>query len=117
MQDTDKLKNAIKTIIDLVEGVDEALEDGKLSLAEGISIAVSAVPDGAAVWASRAELVEEVQDLDDDELIDLENFIATEFDIRNDLAEEVVEAAIDFAVSGVGLVLAVKALRGAKEEE
>ena len=114
LEDTDKLKNALKTVINVVEGVDEALEDGKLSLAEGISIAVSAVPSGAEVWASRAELVEEVKDLDDDEIIDLENFIAAEFDIRNDKAEKVVEKAIGALVSIGELAFAVKDL---KEEE
>ena len=110
-QDTDKLKNALKTVIDIVEGVDEALEDGKLSLAEALSIGVAAVPAGAAVWTSRAELLEELRDLEDDEMIDLENFIATEFDIRNDAAERVVEAAISFVVGGVELGLAVKDLK------
>ena len=111
MADTEKLRSALKTVIDIVEGVDDALEDGKLSLAEVLSIGVAAVPGGAAVWASRAELLEEVKDLDDDELIDLENFIATEFDIRNDQAEAVVEAAISFAISGVELAVAVKGLK------
>ena len=114
MADIDKVKKALKVVIDIAEGIDKAYEDGKLSLAEALSIGVAAVPGGVSIWSSRQELREEIEDLDGDEIVDIENFIATEFDIRNDQAEKVVEEAISFIVAGVELALAIKELR--KEE-
>jgi len=114
MADTDKIKKALKAVIDITEGIDEAYEDGQLSLAEALSIGVSAVPEGVAIWTSRQELIEEIKDLDEDEIADLESYVAVEFDIRNDKAEKVVEKALSFVVAGVELALAAKALK--KEE-
>lgn len=111
MADIDKVKKSLIVVINIAEGIDAAFEDGKLSLSEALAIGVSAVPGGAAVWAARAELIEELKDLDAAEVAELEAFIATEFDIRNDAAELVVEKAISFVVSGIELGLALKELK------
>ena len=94
MADIDKTKQALLVVINAAEQVDLALVDGSLSLAEGISIAVSAIPGAASIWENRVELVEELKELDSSELEEIKGFVATELDLANELAEKKVEKKV-----------------------
>lgn len=114
-QDIDKTKKALVVLINVAEGVDGALADGQLSLSEGISIVVGNIPGAAEVWSNRAELVEELKDLDSAEVAELEAFVAQELDLNNDATELVVEKAVSWVVSTAELGLAIKAAKQSKD--
>ena len=116
----EKIKNALKAVIDLVENVDMAYEDGELTLAEILSAAVGVIPDGIQVFQNRKEIVAEYQDLSVAEKSELKLFVAAELDIRNDVAEVIAESAFEFLLALdtlVGAIREAKAIKDSEKEE
>jgi hypothetical protein len=113
MADIDKTKQALLTLINVAEQFDIALLDGKLSLSEVVTVVVSAIPGASAIWENRIELVAELKDLDSDELAEVNQFVATELDLSNELAEKKVEKVI---AALIALIDMVSALREKPEE-
>lgn len=106
-----EIQEAIDAVVDVIISVDEALEDGNISLAEGISLGVEAVPDFVEVWNDRALLIAQGKDLSLDELAELVNGVLVKFDISNDKAEAVVKKALAVIVAGAELGIAIKELK------
>ena len=107
------LKQAAKAVISFGDKLEDALEDGKLTFLEGITIAIGTAPDAFKLLQKEniAELKEEFLDLDEDEKDELSVYVAEELDLDADTMEFIVEAGFDFLLSLDSLVRAIKAGR------
>ena len=94
----EKLKTALSTVMNVTEKTDSALaDDGKISISEGVSIAMSAI--GLVKVVKDAKLIkEEFLALSTDERTGLIAWFATEFDLVNDNVEEIVESVFSALV-------------------
>lgn len=86
----ENLKQALTTLINVSEKTDKALIDGKISIIEGVSIAMSAI-GLIKVIKTIKPLFEEYQSLTDVELSQLSIWFAQEFDMHNDNIEQIFE--------------------------
>ena len=86
----ENLKDALATVINIAEKVDESLEDGKISIGEGVGIAFSAI-GLIKVIKDIKPLMTEYTELTDDQKTELAEWFKNEFDLRNDNVEEIVE--------------------------
>lgn len=91
------LKKDLTILAKLVKSVDAALEDGKISLAEGIGAAFKAI-DLISVIKSLKDARQEVADLTQAEMIELAEHFKKEFDLRNEKAEEMAETIVELAL-------------------
>lgn len=97
MAGIDQLKQDLATLAKITKAVEGALEDGKISVAEGIGISFKAI-DLIKVIKNLKELKEELLDLDVTEAPELAAYFAEVFDISNDKAEEVIEQIVVLAI-------------------
>ena len=86
----ENLKDALATVINIAEKVDESLEDGKISIGEGVGISFSAI-GLIKVIKDIKPLMTEYTELTDDQKTELAEWFKNEFDLRNDNVEEIVE--------------------------
>lgn len=86
----ENLKQALTTLINVSEKTDKALIDGKISIVEGVSIAMSAI-GLIKVIKTIKPLFEEYQLLTDVELSQLSIWFAQEFNMHNDNVEQIFE--------------------------
>ncbi len=90
----EKLKDALLTMINIAEKSDEALVDGKIDIAEGIGLAMSAI--GLVSVARNATAIkDEYMALTPDEATALSGWFAEEFDIIDDNLESIIEMIFD----------------------
>lgn len=94
----ENVKNDLATLAKIAKVVENALEDGKISVAEGIGISFKAV-DLIKVIKNLKTVKEELLDLDTTEAPELAAYFAEVFDLENDKAEEVVEQIVIFAIT------------------
>lgn len=89
----ENLKKAVSKIIQTSMVVDKALEDKKISIPEGMSIGISAI---GWLWIFRnfRKVIEDFKAMTEETLKLLIEDIKNELDLRNDVAEEVVEQAL-----------------------
>jgi nucleoid DNA-binding protein len=90
----EKLKLAISGILKLAKVVETSFEDGKVSIVEGAKIAIS----GFQFWNSVKDiktLKAEWLDLDEAEKAELIAYFATEFDLKNESLELLIEQIFD----------------------
>ena len=90
MAGIDALKNAIGSTIKIAKTADLALEDGKVSIMEGVKLAMA----GFSFWnavKNVAQLKAEYLDLDEAEKAELIAYFAQEFDLKNDDTELLIE--------------------------
>lgn len=89
----ENLKKALGKIFNTAGVVDRALEDKKIKGMEWVGIGASAI---AWVWIFRNFdlIAEDLKSLQEDQLPELNEWVATNFDLRNDVAEGIVEEAI-----------------------
>jgi len=92
-----QLKENLATLAKITKAVEGALEDGKITVAEGIGLSFKAV-DIIKVVKSLKESKEELLDLDVTEAPELAAYFAEVFDISNDKAEEVIEQIVVLAI-------------------
>ena len=95
---TEQLKKDLLVIAKIVNLVDNALEDGKVNVAEGVGLAFKAI-DLIGVIKNFKQAQEELMDLTSDEVPEIVEAFKQEFDIDNDKAEEVVETVIELALN------------------
>ncbi len=86
----ENLKQALATLINITEKTDEALIDGKINIAEGVSIAMSAI-GLIKVIKNIKPLFAEYQSLTDEELSLLSIWFTQEFDMQNENVEQIIE--------------------------
>ena len=89
----ENLKKAVSKIIQTSMVVDKALEDKKVSIGEGMGIGLSAI---GWMWIFRnfRAIVEDFNAMTEETVKLLIDDIKVELDLRNDVAEEVVEQAL-----------------------
>jgi hypothetical protein len=100
----DEVKKLISSLAKVSNKVDDALEDDKITKAEGIGIALSSLPDLFNVISNGKAIKAEFKDIDAEERKELIEFAANEFDLSNDQAEEAIEdifAAALYLQSGI----------------
>lgn len=89
----EQLKKSAIVVCGIINAVDDALEDRKVSAGEGIKIGIKSLPlIGIIKKLPEAKL--EFNDLDEAERADLVACIEKEFDLRNDVAEQYAEQAM-----------------------
>ncbi len=86
----ENIKEALKAIVTITEKTDNALEDGRVSIAEGISIAMSAL-GLIKVVKTFGTLKTEFLNLTGEQKNELGKWFAGEFHLRNDKTEEIIE--------------------------
>jgi vacuolar-type H+-ATPase subunit I/STV1 len=106
-------KETLTTLAKIAGVVDDSLEDGKIKIAEGVKIATTAAGLLKLVKKLK-ELKNELKDLDLAERTELIEHFEKEFDLRNDKAEQTVEALMRLALN---LVDTLDVIRGRKEPE
>jgi hypothetical protein len=92
------LKQDITTIAKVIGKVDKALEDDKVSLSEGIGLAFE-LPGLFKIAKSYKNAWAELRDLSDDEVAELSDHFAQEFDLSDDDAEIMVENFVELLLS------------------
>lgn len=90
----ENLKKAVSKLITTAMVVDQKMDDGKITIPEGMSIAVSAI---GWVWIFKnfKAIIEDFTGLDEAGVGTLTDHVRTELDLRNDVAEAVVEQALE----------------------
>lgn len=94
----EKLKNALKVCSDVAEKSFEALEDGKVSVPEGLGIGMKAL-GFINVVKDFPEIKEEYTSLTDEQKVELSAWFADEFDIVNDSTEFIIEQVVTVIVN------------------
>jgi len=94
----ENLKKAVSKIIATAMTVDAALEDKKLTIAEGLRIGISAV---GWVWIFKNFYVvaADFKAMTETDVPVLNAYIAETLDLRNDVTEAVVEQALDIILN------------------
>lgn len=99
----ENLRKALSTLMSITEKTDSALaDDGKISISEGVGIAMSAIGLVKVVKNAKA-IKQEYLALTDDDRMDLTAWFAAEFDIVNDNVEQIVESVFS-ALMQLGVV-------------
>lgn len=112
----DKIEQARDAVADVVLNLIEAIKDDDgLTLAEGLTIAVQAVPEFAEVWNSRVELLAQIKDVSLDELIVLVNGLIEKLELENEELEVVLKKGLTLVIAGADFGIALRDLR--KESE
>lgn len=86
----ENLKKALKSIINLVRTVETSLEDEKINIVEGVNISVGSFKLWQAVKEYKG-LYEAYKALNEEEKAELIEWFGTEFDIKNNDIEFVIE--------------------------
>lgn len=103
----ENLKEACITLINTGEKFDQALEDGKISGVEALTITVSSATGFIAIARKGKTILAEFKDLDDEERKDLIDSVSSELDLRSEYAEKKIEAGFNVAIA-VGEFLGIK---------
>lgn len=108
----DKVQDAVDVLAEVVlETIAAVKDEDGLTLTEGISIALSAVPQFADVWANKDELFAQLKDISLDELITLINSVIEKLELENEELEAVIKKGLLLVIAGADFGLAVKALK------
>lgn len=93
------LKKSLKRVLNFGLALSKDLEDGKITLGEGIGLIGKIVPLGYIInnWA---QIKAEYMDLSVEERAEMQSYLASEFDIDNDRIEKIIE-------DGFGMLLVV----------
>lgn len=91
------LTESLTAIAQVVGAVDEAFEDGKIDIVEGIKIALKSTKLIKVVKTIK-EAKAEFLDLDGAEKAQIAQHFEKVFDLRNDDAEKVVEGIVNLAI-------------------
>ena len=102
----ENLRKALSTLMSITQKTDSALaDDGKISISEGVGIAMSAIGLVKVVKNAKA-IKQEYLALTDDDRMDLSAWFAAEFDIVNDNVEQIVEIVFS-ALMNLGVVFEI----------
>ncbi len=103
----EKLKNALMVIINIAEKTDTALDDGHVTIAEGIGIAMSAI-GLIKVVKNFDEIKSEFAALTPAQKTDLEKWFADEFQLNEKQAEKIIEEVFDALLGLNGVISHIK---------
>ena len=103
----DKVEDAFIASINLYEKVDDALEDGKITVTEWSGIIIKVFPvikafrDGKLLWA-------QIQDIDADEADILTKLVEDELQCSSEKAKKVVDAAVKQLTATANLIRVIR---------
>ena len=97
----DVLKGDLLVIAKIINKVDGALVDDKISWAEWTGLAIE-TPKLFKIAKSYKEAVEELKDVTGAEITELSEAFAAEFDLANDVAEQRVEQVLSVVAAIAG---------------
>lgn len=98
MLGTEKIKTALLSVILLGMELDKALKDKKITLLEGIGM-IPEIKDVYLALKNWDDIIDEYDDLDEEELVEINSFFATELDITNDRVEVIIESAFELLIA------------------
>jgi hypothetical protein len=104
----EKLSQAIIAVITLGEKIEDKFDDGKLTGAEALQVAVGSFGSVVKLVKSAGQIKAEVLDLDEAEKAELVELVKVELDLDNDKIEAAIEAAVEFLLKLDTLILAIK---------
>ncbi len=107
----DKLQRFVFNLADLGMDVDRSLEDGKISISEGLSMAIENIPDFVEDWKDRKEILAQWKNANSIEKANLKIALAKHFDISNDKAENLIEKLFALAMALDDVVDAIRDLK------
>lgn len=87
------LKNDLLAITVIIAKVDKALEDNKITFIEWTGLAIE-LPKVFKIAKNYKDSVAELKDLTEDESQELNAYFAEKFDLKNDVAEAIVEQVL-----------------------
>lgn len=88
---------ALGVALDMAQGINNALQDGKISFLETLSIGGKAFPI-AEVIRNRKALVDELRELDEAEKMQIQQFVKDKYNVPDDKVKQTVEKAIQLFV-------------------
>lgn len=100
-------KKAVEIILKTVVKVDKALEDRKVSIPEGLGIAMTAVP-WIGVFKELDVIATELKEWTPEQSNDLIEHFKNNLELRNKATEEVIEQAVEVLLRLVFMVYAPK---------
>lgn len=103
----ENVKKAVEVILKTVVKIDISLEDKKVSIPEGLGIAMSAVP-WISVFKNIPAIGEELKDWNEEKTSQLVELFKTNLELRNKATEEVVEQAVEVILRLTFMVMAKK---------
>ena len=98
MPGTTELKELLTFAFKLAKGVDETLEDGKVNLVLDAPKFIPALMAAPKAFAGIANVLLELEDLDEEEQKELMEWAKGEFDLRDDRLEASIEEAVNLAL-------------------
>lgn len=101
-------KKAVEIILKTVVKVDKALDDRKVSIPEGLGIAMTAVP-WISVFKSFDLIADELKDWSDEKTSELVEHFKTNLELRNKDTELMVEQAVEVLLRLAFMIYAPKA--------
>lgn len=104
------IKTTAAFVFLVIDKFEEALEDNKITVIEGISLIPGIVVKVPGLLEAVPQLGPEFGDLDSEELEELVQYFRDNFDLEDDNVEEIVEIIIDYIAYTYNAVVRVKAL-------
>ena len=92
------LKKALGTIINVAEKSELAMQDGKISISEGVGIAMSSI-GFIGIVKNAKDLFNEYTALSEEEKVELYDWFELEYDLVNDDIENVVEGVFSILLN------------------
>lgn len=110
MEGFEKTTAALNTLLTAANKVDAAIsDDGKISLAEGIGLAMTGI-GLVSVFKNIGEIAVELKAINQVALDELIEMFKTKFDLKNDVAELMVEQGLEVLLRLAVVVFAKKAV-------
>lgn len=103
-------KEMLKFIVTLGMSVDKALEDGKVSVLD-LPLIMAPMSAAPAAFGDMALIPKEVSDLSAEEKAELVSYFETEFDIKDDKAEHMIEKALKLGLAVYEFIQDLKAAK------
>jgi len=103
----ENVKKAVEVVLKTVVRIDKALEDKKISVPEGLGIAMTAVP-WIGVFKSFDKIAEDVKDWNDEKTNELIQHFKNNLELRNKATEDVIEQAVEVVLRLTFMVYAPK---------
>ena len=99
----ENLKKSVKDVIEIGMTVAKATADGKINFSEGVQIAWE-TKDLYGIVNKWGEIKEEFNDLSEEEMEELKEYVETELEIDNDKVEVVIEKSFALLIAITDLI-------------
>ena len=103
MAGTKNLKELVLFVIELAEGIVKSLEDDKVTITDAVNL-VPAVKAALPAFEGISDVGQEFADLDDEEQLEIIEYVKSEFDLAEKEVEAFIESAFATAMNLVELV-------------